>query len=89
MLLPLGARHEGRETMRRGWEGYLALVPDFRIEVERAFEDGGAVALFGTASGTFAPDGVLRPEFRWQVPSAWRAVVAGGRIARRCPRFSA
>ncbi len=30
-----GTEVSGRERMREGWESYFAMVPDFRIEVER------------------------------------------------------
>ncbi|MBI5486443.1 MAG: nuclear transport factor 2 family protein [Deltaproteobacteria bacterium] len=77
----LGGRVEGRDAMIDGWRCYFALVPDYCIVVEQEFSAGDAVALFGTAGGTYAPDGVLRPGNAWSVPAAWRAIVRDGKIA--------
>ena len=77
----LGQVRTGRERMRTNWARYLSMFPDYALEVERTFTDGGVVALLGRAGGTYAPDGVLREEGRWDVPAAWRAVVRDGLIA--------
>jgi ketosteroid isomerase-like protein len=77
----LGAEAVGRERMRRGWEEYLRMVPDYRLEVREAFQQGPVVVLLGVARGTYARDGTLRAEDAWETPSAWRAVVRGGRVA--------
>lgn len=71
----------GREEMKRAWTAYLHMIPDFFIEAERYFVDGPAVAVFGRSRGTFSPDGTLPHKNRWEIPSAWRAVVRDGRVA--------
>ena len=76
-----GSEHAGRDEMRRGWKGYFAMVPDFRIEVKDTFCRGETVVLLGFAHGTFIQDGALKPENRWMVPAAWRVVVEGDRVA--------
>ena len=77
----LGQARSGRERMRDSWARYLSMFPDYAVEVERTLTGGNVVALLGRAGGTYAPDGVLREEGRWDVPAAWRAVVRGGLIA--------
>lgn len=77
----LGNRVEGREKLRAGWRGYFALFPDYRISHEEIFEDRDAVAVFGSASGTYAVDGKLPKENHWEIPAAWKAVVREGLIA--------
>jgi ketosteroid isomerase-like protein len=77
----MGTRYEGRETMRAGWEGYFRLVPDYQVVVVETFVDGAVVVLLGTAKGTYAVDGRLLPENRWQTPAAWRARIHGGLVA--------
>lgn len=77
----LGNRIEGAEVMQQGWAQYLATVPDYRIEIEGHASSGDTVLLHGLAAGTLAHDGRMRPDSRWQVTAAWRAVVRGGRIA--------
>ena len=77
----LGRMRSGREQMRRNWERYLVMFPDYAVEVDRTFTDGRVVVLLGRARGTYAPDGVPREENRWEMPAAWRAVIRGGLVA--------
>ena len=77
----MGTRYEGRETMRVGWEGYFQMIPDYQVVVEETYIDGAVVVLLGTATGTYAVDGRLLPENRWQTPAAWRARIRGGLVA--------
>jgi ketosteroid isomerase-like protein len=77
----LGAVVEGREAMRVGWSHYFRMVPDYAIQVERDFESGPLVVLFGSAGGTYTPDGVLREEGRWSAPAALYAVVEGEHVS--------
>jgi hypothetical protein len=71
----LGSTVQGREAMRQAWIGYFHLVPDYQISLEEIFENENAIAAFGTAGGTYSPNGELLEENRWQVPAAWRAEV--------------
>jgi ketosteroid isomerase-like protein len=77
----LGNRVVGREKLRAGWKGYFAWFPDYRISHEEIFEDRDIVAVFGSASGTYAVDGKLPKENHWEIPAAWKAVVRNGLIA--------
>lgn len=71
----LGSMIQGREEMRHAWTGYFQLVPDYQIWLEEIFESGIVIMAFGTAGGTYSPNGDLLEENRWQVPAAWRAEV--------------
>jgi len=77
----LGTRVTGRQQMKKGWQGYFSMVPDYAITVDETFAEGPVVAMLGTAQGTWSPGGSLKPENRWQTPAAWRAVVRGSLIA--------
>ena len=77
----LGATYQGRETMRSGWSHYFSTFPDFTITCTEIMQKGNVLGLFGSASGTYAPEGELREENQWQTPAAWRAVVKDYRIA--------
>jgi uncharacterized protein (TIGR02246 family) len=77
-----GQFFEGRDALRAGWTAYLAMVPDYRIEIEDTFIQEDHVALFGYASGTYAPDGNLVPENHWRIPAAWHAVTRDDFVAR-------
>ena len=85
---------EGRETMRAAWVGYFGMVPDYSVAVEECYghpsdEDlspgtptvRAVVVMVGVAAGTYAPDGVLRAENRWETPAVVRAVMEGGLVA--------
>jgi ketosteroid isomerase-like protein len=77
----LGSIVQGREQMRKGWIGYFGMVPDYRIACEEIIERGDIVAAFGTAGGTYSPDGSMMDENRWEVPAAWRARVVDGLVS--------
>jgi ketosteroid isomerase-like protein len=71
----------GRESQRKGWRGYYAMVPDYRIDIEETIESGDVVIFLGVASGTYTADGELHSENRWQTPAVWKAVVRNDRVA--------
>lgn len=77
----LGNKVTGREQMKKGWEGYFKMVPDYTITVVETLADGDVVVMLGTAQGTCSSAGPPEPENRWQTPAAWRAVVRGSSIA--------
>lgn len=77
----LGSVVAGRANVQKSWQGYFAMVPDYRIEVRQTCHSGEVVVVLGSAHGTYAPDGRLREENRWEIPAAWRAVVRGDRVA--------
>jgi ketosteroid isomerase-like protein len=76
-----GVQHRGRETMRSGWHGYFAMVPDYTIDVQEVVADKEIVIVVGNARGTYSADGKLNPANGWSTPAAWRAVVTGERVA--------
>jgi limonene-1,2-epoxide hydrolase len=71
----LGTSVEGREPVLAAWRTYFGWMPDYRIEIEEFLVRGRRVAMFGAARGTFAPEGALREENRWELPAAWLAEV--------------
>ncbi len=77
----LGSKVRGREKLKNAWEAYFKTVPDYRISHEEIFGHGDSVAVFGSAGGTFAPNGKLDKENEWRAPAAWHAVVKDGKIA--------
>jgi len=77
----LGNRTLGIETLRKAWTGYFGMVPDYSVAIDETLVNGPVVVLLGTAQGTYAPDGALRDENRWQTPIAIRAFVEDGFLA--------
>lgn len=72
----LGSRLSGLDELKQGWLGYLALFPDYRIEIQAIASSGDVVLASGLAGATHAASGIA-----WQIPAAWRARVIDGRVA--------
>ena len=77
----LGTEVQGREQMRQAWAGYFSLVPDYHISLNEIIDRGNVIVAFGTAGGTYSPNGELLDENQWQVPAAWRVEVIDGQIS--------
>jgi ketosteroid isomerase-like protein len=75
-----GKTETGREKMIAGWEGYFRMFPDYHIEAEFMLQNGGMVAVFGSASGTYNGKRGPVPENRIEMPAAWKAVGENGKI---------
>lgn len=76
----LGTAISGVGTMRKGWEGYFRMVPDYTVTIEETYSSGNVVVMLGIAHGTFTTDGRLLPENRWQTPAAFRAVTEDDKV---------
>ena len=76
----LGNRIEGREALLAGWRAYLALFPDYRIEIDGMLVDEGQVMLHGRAGGTLHRGGRAVEGGAWRTPAAWRAVTDAKRV---------
>jgi len=77
----LGGESGGVQTLRDAWRQYFRIVPDFQVEVVRAFVDEPEVILVGTARGTYTRNGQLEPSNAWSTPAAWRARIHADLVA--------
>ena len=77
----LGNQADGRERMRAGWAGYFSMVPDYTVAIEETYCDGPVVVMLGMVRGTYSTGGALKEENRWQTPAAFRAFIAGEKVA--------
>lgn len=68
----------GREIIRKGWQGYFSLFPDYRIEVEEFYESDNTFVMLGFASGTYK--GIMPELNHWKLPAAWKAVTGDGKV---------
>lgn len=75
-----GDKFAGHDFMRQTWQSQFNLHPDFRIRVQRIIADEDGVAVFGWSEGTYAPDGVMRDENRWEVPAAFLGIAHDGKM---------
>ncbi|MGH9323426.1 MAG: nuclear transport factor 2 family protein [Vicinamibacteria bacterium] len=76
----LGRVVDGREAVLAAWKAYFRWMPDYRIEVREVLSDRELVGVFGVAGGTFAPNGELIEENRWELPAVSRAVAIDGLV---------
>lgn len=77
---PQGRRGSGRKEMIEGWKAYFGMFPDYEILVETTLADKGAIAIFGSVSGTYNGRRGLVPKNRIAMPAAWKANVADRQI---------
>jgi ketosteroid isomerase-like protein len=77
----LGNVLSGHGQMPGAWHGYVAMVPDYHLTIERVFSDAQEVLLCGVAGRTFSTDGPRRPENAWSTPVALRARIRDGLVA--------
>ncbi len=70
-----------RDNMKKAWEIYFRMFPDYKIIVEHMTEKDNIVGVFGKATGTYAVDGLLSPENNWMTLASWRAIVDDGKIS--------
>ena len=72
---------KGRKAMRKAWQTYFSMMPDYSIIAEHILAEKNIVGIFGKASGTYTSDGKLKPENKWQVPAAWLAIIRDDKVA--------
>lgn len=77
----MGAPVQTPDKLRAAWTAYFSMVPDYAISHDEILTHGDTVAVFGSARGTFSPDGHIRRENFWEPPAAWRARIRDGKIA--------
>ncbi|HZF17016.1 MAG TPA: nuclear transport factor 2 family protein [Steroidobacteraceae bacterium] len=78
----LGNKVRGPQAVRKAWQDYLAMVPDYWLRIDHGVLAPEYVALFGAAGGTLAVEGKVKEENWWETTAAWRAVVVDGRVAK-------
>jgi ketosteroid isomerase-like protein len=77
----LGNTVTGGRAMQNGWNGYFALFPDYRIDVDHVSVSGNDVLASGWASGTLHQDGKPVSDGYWRIPAAWRAKIRDGKLS--------
>lgn len=70
----------GKKGMKKGWEGYYELFPDYQIEISDITENVSTVGLFGYISATYKNlTNKLNSNF-WRTPASWKAIVENNKI---------
>jgi ketosteroid isomerase-like protein len=75
-----GNKSVGKKGMKKGWEGYYELFPDYQIEISDIIENDPVFGLFGYVSGTYKNlTNRLNSNF-WRTPASWKAIVENNKI---------
>jgi ketosteroid isomerase-like protein len=77
----LGNVIRGGDEVVAGFAAYFKMVPDYRIAVADMLAAGNTVLVWGSARGSYVPQGQDAALGHWQMPAAWRAIVRQGRVA--------
>ena len=77
----LGAVLKGRDAIRRAWQAYFELVPDYHIEIGRRFTARSEVVLLAVANGSLRLGGHPRTDAAWRTPAALRALIRDDQVA--------
>ncbi len=75
-----GDVYKGIASMRKAWSDYFKMFPDYTIDAPEFVVSGDTIILLGKASGTYSVDGNLKKENHWEIPAAWKAVVADDKV---------
>jgi ketosteroid isomerase-like protein len=71
----------GSKDVATGFAAYFQMVPDYRIDIAHTLAEGNTVLVWGSARGSYVPEGRDTAIGHWQVFAAWRAIVRQGRVA--------
>jgi ketosteroid isomerase-like protein len=75
-----GDVYKGIEKMRQAWGDYFKMFPDYKIDAPEFVVAGDTIVLLGKASGTCSVDGTVKAENHWEIPAAWKAIVADDKV---------
>lgn len=75
-----GGKHSGRSDMKKGWQNYYQMFPDYSIEITDILESDSLIGLFGYASGTYKIKNNKTNSNFWKTTAAWKAIVEDQKI---------
>ena len=75
-----GEKHVGKNGMKKGWQNYYQMFPDYIIEITDFFEHKSVFGLFGYASGTYKNIKNKSISNFWKTTAAWKAIVKNKKI---------
>lgn len=70
----MGMVINGKEEMRKAWEGFFDWFPDYEIKIMNTLLTDDSVGFYGIAKGTFDSDEISDKD-KFEVPAAWRAKI--------------
>lgn len=70
----------GKDNMRKGWEDYFKMFPDYKITINKSMENATVFLAEGTAEGTYGGTKSVSGDNYYKMPAAWKAVIEAGKV---------
>lgn len=77
----MGVDVSGLTNLKDAWGSLFSLFPDYKIEAKEIMVEANEAVIFGEITGTFVIDDDELKGKKWKVPSAWKVLVEGDKIA--------
>ncbi len=74
-----GGKHIGKIGMKKNWQNYYQIFPDYSIQITDIVEDNSIIGLFGYASASYITVKDKRNNF-WKTTASWKAIVENDKI---------
>lgn len=75
-----GGKQAGKTDMKKGWQEYYQLFPDYSVEITDVLESDSVIGLFGYVSGTYKINNDKANGNFWKTTAAWKAIVENQKI---------
>lgn len=75
-----GIHFEGKENLKKSWEAYFKLFPDYKITINNLSENATVFLASGTAEGTYGGARNASGDNYWNIPAAWRAEIDNAKV---------
>jgi ketosteroid isomerase-like protein len=74
-----GAKHTGKIDMKKNWQDYYQMFPDYNIQIADIVEDISIIGLFGFASASYMSITDKTDNF-WKTTASWKAIIENKKI---------
>ena len=75
-----GIHFEGKEKLKKSWEAYFKMFPDYKITINNSSENATVFLASGTAEGTYGGARNASGDNYWNIPAAWRAEIDNAKV---------
>lgn len=74
-----GGKHIGKIGMKKAWQDYYQMFPDYCIQITDVVEDNSIIGLFGSASASYM---IIKDETNnfWKTTASWKGIVENKKI---------
>lgn len=75
-----GIHFEGKENLKKSWEAYFKMFPDYKITINNSSENATVFLASGTAEGTYGGARNASGDNYWNIPAAWRSEIDNAKV---------